>query len=58
MVTKPRALARAQFVIRLCDRWHKTPDEILAMDTRALQMLRITELGGMDGPAPSDEYND
>lgn len=51
-MTKPVELERAQLVIRLCDRWHKTPDEIGAMSLQALRTLRITEIGGMDEPAP------
>ena len=35
----------AEIVIELCDRWHKTPDEILAMDAGALQLLAIYGLG-------------
>jgi len=32
-------------VIGLCDRWHKTPDEIEAIDARALRMLDVYRLG-------------
>lgn len=28
-------------MISLCDRWHKTPAEILAMDAGALRMINI-----------------
>jgi hypothetical protein len=30
----------------LCDRWHKLPEEILAMDTSNLQVIRVAALGG------------
>lgn len=36
----------ASTVLTMCDRWHKTPDEILAMDVTAIRMIRIAELGG------------
>ena len=32
-------------MIGLCDRWHKTPEEILAMDARALRLLDIYNRG-------------
>ena len=32
-------------IIGLCDRWHKTPDEVLAMDASALRYLAIAALG-------------
>jgi hypothetical protein len=32
-------------VIHLCDRWHKTPDEILAMDAQAMKLLDIYNRG-------------
>ncbi len=32
-------------MIGLCDRWKKTPDEILAMDGRALRLLDIYTRG-------------
>ena len=31
----------AEMLIGLCDRWHKTPDEILAMDADVLRLLAI-----------------
>jgi hypothetical protein len=36
---------QAELIISLCDRWHKTPDEILAMDASALRMLRLVDIG-------------
>jgi hypothetical protein len=33
-------------VIRLCDRWHKLPSEVLAEPAEMLRLLTITELGG------------
>lgn len=35
----------AELIIALCDRWHKTPDEILAMDAAGLRLLEIVNLG-------------
>lgn len=32
-------------MIGLCDRWHKTPPEILAMPAWALRMVDVYELG-------------
>lgn len=32
-------------MISLCDRWHKTPEEILAMDASALYYLSVYQLG-------------
>ena len=32
-------------MIGLCDRWHKTPEEILAMDAGALRLLDIYNRG-------------
>ena len=44
-VVKPAELTRAEIIIGLCDRWHKTPDEIGAMDARALRLLDVYRLG-------------
>lgn len=38
----------AMFVINLCDRWHKLPEEILAMDAESLKMLKLHELGQVE----------
>jgi hypothetical protein len=35
-------------VIGLCDRWHKTPPEILAMPAWVLKMLDVYRLGHRD----------
>ena len=32
-------------VIGLCDRWHKTPPEILALPASVLRMLDVYKLG-------------
>jgi hypothetical protein len=32
--------------LTLCDRFHKTPDEVLDMDASALQIIAIANLGG------------
>lgn len=33
-------------MLTLCDRWHKTPDQIYGMDASAVRTIRIAELGG------------
>lgn len=42
---RPAELDEAETVIALCDRWHKTPDEVLAMDVRALYYLDVVNKG-------------
>lgn len=35
-------------MIGLCDRWGKTPEEILAMDARGIRLLNIYRQGHRD----------
>ena len=35
-------------MIGLCDRWHKTPPEILALDASVFRMLDVYRLGHRD----------
>jgi hypothetical protein len=37
---------QAETVIKLCDRWHKLPSEILAEDPNMMQYLQIVHLAG------------
>jgi len=38
-------LDEAELIINLCNKWHKTPDEILEMDARAFYYLDVVAKG-------------
>jgi hypothetical protein len=38
-------LVDAKLIIGLCDRWHKTPDEIREMSADALRLLELVRRG-------------
>lgn len=33
-------------VMTLCDRWHKLPDEVLAMDASSMYLIDVAARGG------------
>ena len=48
---EPRELARARFVVGLCERFHCLPEAggLLDQDAEFLRMINIVELGGEEG---------
>ena len=44
-MSEPAELAEAKLILGLCDRWHKTPPEIYALDASVLRLLKIESLG-------------
>ncbi len=45
IVTKPHALANADLIINLCERFHCLPSQLLKEDAEFLRLLAIHDLG-------------
>jgi hypothetical protein len=41
-------------VLALCDRWHKTPSQILAEPAEMVRLLRLEHLGTPEGGGDPD----
>jgi hypothetical protein len=56
---EPGDLARARFVVGLCDRFRCLPDEggLFDQDAELLRMLKIIELAGPEGAGEVSGYD-